>query len=71
MKRLIINNKSKASDYLATNMVVEVIRRGKVSNHGKQYCYGTRFKDGFLVWTDLKKSGTQTFTIINDRHPAP
>lgn len=45
MKRLIINNKSKTlSDLESLEIVMEVVKGGRVSKDNTQYCYITLFK---------------------------
>jgi len=56
MSRLIIENRSAVNDADTLSYVAAVIRAGRISNDGKQYCYCTKFKDGTMVSTDLNKS---------------
>ena len=39
MGKIIINNVSKATDEQAIDIVLKVIRLGRISNNDKQYCY--------------------------------
>ena len=39
----------KALEYLS-----EVIRMGRISDYGKQYCGATRFEDGAMVYTHAR-----------------
>lgn len=70
MSRIIINNRSSASDINAIEMVQKVIEGGRISNDGKQYCYLTVFnsadgKDSYKVTFDLRKS-SDSFTVTDD-----
>lgn len=39
MSRIIINNQTKLSDSVALEMISQVVKLGRISNNGKQYCY--------------------------------
>lgn len=70
MKKIIIRNlePDKISDLDATHLVLSVIKQGKISNDGTEYCYHTGFG---VSETDTKyevscythKSGTSTFYV--------
>ena len=72
MSRIIVDNRSKADDCYALELVKAVISSGRVSNNGKQYCYYTTFLGGadgnrYGVSTDLNKASDR-FTIVDDRN---
>ena len=58
MNKLIIENRTELTDLDAVRLVGKVIDTGRVSNDGKQYCYGTGVhfegKD-YMIHTDLNK----------------
>lgn len=58
MNKIIIHNNTDLSDDVALLLVLEIVKRGRVSNNGKQYCYVGRFEyDGteYVVFSDLNK----------------
>jgi hypothetical protein len=66
MNRIIINNKTDLTDLDAINIVQSVIRAGRISNYGKQYCYLSTWDDNgkeYQITTDLRKK-SDSFTII-------
>ena len=40
MNKLIIENNTDLSDIDALDLVSHMVRKGRISNDGKQYCYG-------------------------------
>jgi len=59
MGRIIIDNRSDLSDEKVLALVGNVIREGRISNNGKQYCYLTVFSlfgGKYQVLTNLNKS---------------
>ena len=71
MNKLIIDNRTDLSDLDAVNLVSKVINQGRISNDGKQYCYGTgvTYKEKpYLIWTDLNKKSDR-FIIVYDKNP--
>lgn len=81
MSKLIINNRSDCTDTQALEMVMGVVKQGRISNHDKQYCYITTFTikptDGaliktpdktYVVATDLNKKSDR-FTVSNYLQP--
>lgn len=56
---------------VAFELVQLVIKNGKISNDGKQYCYATTFESGYVVYTDLTKTGTHVFNIYQIRSEKP
>jgi hypothetical protein len=67
MNKLIIDNRTELTDFEAVVLVSRIIKRGRISNNGKQYCLGTgiTIEDReYMVWTDLnKKSDRFVITI--------
>jgi len=56
MGKLIIENRTNMPDLEAMWYVMEVMRDGRISNDGKQYCYATVWRSSkIVVWTDLNK----------------
>lgn len=69
MNKLIIDNRTELTDLEAVTLVSRVIEQGRISNDGKQYCYGTgiTIKDKeYMIWTDLNKKSDR-FVITNRR----
>ena len=70
MNKLIIDNRTELTDFEAVTLVGKVIKQGRISNDGKQYCYGTRttIEDKeYMIWTDLnKKSDRFVITTIRN-----
>ena len=63
MGKMIIDNKSRATDQQALECVKKVIDLGRISNSEKQYCYVTTFEitditgiNRIYVYTDLNKN---------------
>ena len=74
MNRIIIENRSSLEDVVILDCVKDVIKNGRVSNHGKQYCYGSRFKFkafghemNIMIFTDLNKCSDR-FVAVDDNH---
>ena len=65
MSKIIINNKTDLlDDTEVLRLVIDIIKSGRVSNDGKQYCYLTSYKydkNEYHIVTDLNKS-SDTFT---------
>lgn len=57
--KIIINKNSIITDTEALYKVYQVIGEGLVSEtkKGKQYCFATRFKDGYVVTCNKTKTG--------------
>lgn len=51
------------SDDLALLLVSEVVRGGRVSDNGRQYCYVTTFKGGTVI-AGRTKTGNDSFKVI-------
>ena len=65
MSRIIIENRSNINDMASFEYVKAVMREGRVSNYGSQYCYFTVFKDGVTVSSFLNKKSDR-FVICNE-----
>jgi len=57
--KIIINKNSIITDAEALYKVFQVIGEGLVSetSKGKQYCFATKFKDGYVVTCNKTKTG--------------
>ena len=72
MRRIIIENKSEnITDADACGLVAVVIKQGRISNDGKQYCYGTVIDYGLdgikaMVATTANK-GSDKFYVTDYR----
>jgi DNA-binding XRE family transcriptional regulator len=64
MKKLIIDNRSRMSMSDALTLIQDVVKRGKVSNNGKQYCYLTKFKYRRSVYTVSSTLNATSETLI-------
>lgn len=63
MSRIIINNKSDLTDIEAMRMTLNVMKMGRISNDGKQYCYLTASAHNeYHIVSDLRKK-SDSFTI--------
>lgn len=65
MDKIIIHN-DVGCDELALNVVSEVMKLGKISNDGNQYCYATVFAQGgerIICTCDWNKKNTFTFKV--------
>jgi len=68
MGKLIIENRTDMPDLEAMWYVMEVMRDGRVSNDGKQYCYATVWKHSkIVVYTDLNKKSDR-FVVEDYEH---
>jgi len=65
MSKYIIENRSSKDDGSVFDAVKEVIKKGKIANNGKQFCYLTRFDDiGIRVLSRLNQH-SHGFVILN------
>lgn len=56
--RIIVNNESSCTTEQALTSVLQVISGGRISNHGKQYCYVTTLREpAVTVLSSLLKDG--------------
>ncbi len=64
MTRIIINNKSKLSDFDALDRVQLVIKKGKMSSYYGTlgYCCASAFDDCYIE-CDLTRNGTHVFNL--------
>ena len=56
--KLIIENRTDLIEQDVFELVWEVIKKGRISNNRKQYCYGTYIKlynREFMIYTDLNE----------------
>jgi hypothetical protein len=65
--RIIINIDCKCSLSGALEYVHRVIDSGLISANGTEYCYVTSFRDGTVVYSDRRKSGTHSFVVAKDQ----
>ena len=68
VKKIIIENKDGLSDKKALELVLSVIRQGRISNNNKQYCYVTSSKINhktYVVTTSLNQKSDR-FVITRD-----
>lgn len=68
MERLIINNKSDLPMEVCLDLCRRVVKEGRISADGKQYCYATVFRYNglsYAVYANLNK-GSDSFTIYKD-----
>jgi hypothetical protein len=64
--KLIINNNSKIiSDVMALNMVGDIVADGRISNDGKNYCYGTlvQYGDRKIAISSTKNKNSDRFDV--------
>ena len=66
MDKIIIENQTDLPMIRAISYVAAVIREGRISNDGKQYCYATRFKGNIIVSTDLNKRSDR-FVVYQEK----
>jgi len=70
MGKVIVDNRSSMDDAFAVGLALDVIRGGRVSNWGKQYCYLSFFElantgKRIGVATDLNKCSDR-FIVYDD-----
>ncbi len=65
MSKIIIENRSDIDDIKAVEYVAQVIMGGRVSNHGKQYCYFSIATDGIGIASYLNKKSDR-FVVTNN-----
>ncbi len=65
MSKIIIENISDVDDVKALDYVTQVIKGGRVSNYGKQYCYYSVTTDGIGIASYLNKKSDR-FVVAND-----
>lgn len=65
MAKIIIDNKTELPLVTAIEMVIQVIKQGRISNNNTQYCYATTFEvvgENYAVTTGLNK-GSDKFVV--------
>ena len=70
MSKIIIHNRSSIPDADCAALVSRVIARGRISQDGKGYCFGSRFQvddDLCLVYAKRTSSQTDTFYVCDDQ----
>lgn len=69
MKKIIIKYPTEPDDISVLTLVQRVIKDGRISNNGKQYCYLTSFEiknKKYHIVTDLRKcSDVFTFYAVS------
>ncbi len=69
MSKIIIKNQTEMDDISVLTLVQRVIKNGRISNNGKQYCYLTSFEienKEYHIVTDLRKcSDVFTFYAVS------
>ena len=69
MSKLIIKNQTDIDDFSVLTLVQRVIKEGRISNNGKQYCYLTCFeiknKEYHMVTNLLKCYDVFTFYAVS------
>ena len=66
MTKLIIDNQSALTDEQALEHIMAVVKQGKISNDGKQYCFATRFPDNIIVYSILNRK-SERLVIYRER----
>lgn len=64
MREIRIKYEEGISDHLAVQLVESVIRQGKISNDGKNYCFATSFTvngDEYMVVANDKTKSTMFY----------
>jgi len=64
MSRVIINNNSLYNDQQALEVVLAVIKEGRISNNGKDYCYCTTFKNPPVTAFSKRLKDGFSFTLV-------
>lgn len=64
--RIIIENRAGVDDITALEMVIAVMRHGKISETAgvKHYCHATRFASGKVVYAMKNRGGSDRFVIF-------
>ncbi len=68
MKKIIIQNESDLEMTDAISLSLNVVKMGRISNDGKQYCYCSTFTvsdKGYAVYSDLNKDSDR-LVVVND-----
>lgn len=62
MSKIIIHKKCEVSDAEALWLVLSVVKKGRISDNGKCYCYAS-VGPKYAVVANRTRSGSDTFTI--------
>lgn len=65
MNKIIVENRSTASDIDALEAVQLVMRSGRISNDGKQYCYYVTTLNNLGIASFLNKKSDR-FVVVDD-----
>ena len=63
MNRIIINIDNGIDPECAARMVAAVIGQGRISKHGKQFCYVTTFHNECVVYAGKTRNGSDVFRV--------
>lgn len=67
MARIIVNIEDGVDPREALKHVDMVMSNGRISDHGKCYCYCTVFKNGPEVYATRTKAGADVFRVCRER----
>ena len=80
MNKIIIDNRTTLTDAQALELVSKVIRMGRISNGGKQYCYAVQFdainnpglyeRPACVIFSGLNKKSDR-FILLPPQSTAP
>lgn len=65
MKRIIINFSDEVHPELAMELVLAVIKLGRIANNGKNYCYIYETTYGCRISADRNSDVSDTFRVWN------
>lgn len=65
MTKMIIDNRSSASDTDALRCVIEVIYQGKIQNNGSPYCCLTTFNDYMVMIHSSVNKKSDRFVVTD------
>lgn len=63
MRKITIEIDDDIEDLTAMWAALNVVRYGRVSDNGRQYCFVTTFKNGVKVFTRRTRAGTDVFHV--------
>ena len=66
-KKIIIKVWDGVDEGEACMKVAQVIANGRISDHGKCYCYATTFASRIAVYAATTKTGSDVFQVCRDR----
>lgn len=64
MRKITIEIDDDIEDLGALWATLNVVRYGRVSDNGRQYCFVTTFKDGVEVFARRTRAGTDVFHVV-------